>query len=182
MTDSLTRKIENLFEETIENKNPKTFLNREQKMFEVERQFRFMENINFDPNLLLDSKTRWLDFCKQIVPYFDGGYLTVKEKSTPLLKAHFLFGTFEEPKKQHIFLKGPQSSVLKILKTDASSFLKKLKLNQVLDSTKYQIFYIRLDEDFSLYLLSSTPEPWNQLKMEVFLKKAIHFSCDCIQS
>ncbi len=173
MKNSLTKKIENLFEQSnIENVNltQTISLNRLQLCYEPLDNDSLMENISYLATHLKSNIENWNIFFTRLIPFFEIGFLF----SNSSLQNQFLYGKQINCKNKSTELKLPQSNLFQILKTDPKSFFIKLGLSHILQPEKMNCFYVRVDDHIGFILATSKAEPWLKLKMDSLQKALIN--------
>jgi hypothetical protein len=173
MSYTLTKKIENLFEQTnIETASipVQIILDKLQLKYEPMDNDLLMENISYMATAMNSTYENWNLFFTRLIPFFEIGFLFCENN----LKNQFLFGKEINCKNKSFKLKMPNSDFFHILKTDSNSFLTKFGLSNILYTDKMNCFYVRVDENISMVLITTKAEPWLQLKMDSLQKALIN--------
>ncbi len=167
MKPSFTYQLEQFFELSNQTQSPSQnqSLKKMKTEYVSEENFYLLENVGYFP-------ADWTLFFDRLSPFFEAGFLFRHNRLTQ----SFFYGK-TIPKIQRLLdLKLPQSGFLKILKTDAKSMSLKLNMADILPVEKMSCFFVRLDDEFGIVLLTSTAEPWLQLKMNTLQKALINQS------
>ena len=179
MNSNLSKKVENLFEQSnqIQLMSEEVKLDKAQKSFQTEDRFQFLENLSHG-QYILDEQLKTQIFFDRLIPFFEAGFLFKKQGANSEIQKHFILGKSYKKQNHSASMRLPSSPLLKILRSDSSSLLKKLGLAHVFESDKCKGFYILLSNDYGLILITQQAEPWLQLKMESLQKALIQFSCE----
>ncbi len=185
MKNSLNKKIENLFEQSeiasaktekqrpiqsLKQTDKKIILDQLQLRYTPVDDYTLLENISYLATHLPSSFDNWNLFFTRLIPFFEIGFLFNESK----LKNQFLYGKSLDCTKKITQLKLPKSDLFQILKTSPKAFLQKLNLSSVLYPEKMTCFYVRVDENISLILITTKAEPWLKLKMDSLQKALIN--------
>ncbi len=166
MKNIILNKIENLFEPEMILEHF-SFLS-EKSSFEVESNHKLIENIgyfqNIDPN--------WVILFSRLAPFFELGLFF----QTDLLQSVFFNGNCHDCSETRIKLKIPPVPLFDVYKTDAKTFLKKIKIDGLVDSSKMQCHLVRVQTDVAFVVFSKKGELWNKMLMESLQKSLINYS------
>ena len=173
MKNTLTKKIENLFEQSNLDADPlpvNITLDKLQLKYESIDNDNLLENISYMATSMGSSFENWNLFFTRLIPFFEIGFLF----SDSSLKNQFLYGKEINCKNKSVPLKMPKSNLFQILKTDPKSFLIKFGLSHILYTEKMSCFYVRVDENIGLTIITTKAEPWLKLKMDSLQKALIN--------
>ncbi len=173
MKNTLTQKIENLFEQSNLQTTPSPAnitLDKLQLQYESMDNNSLLENISYLATTMNSPLENWNLFFTRLIPFFEIGFLF----SDSVLKNQFLYGKEINCKNKMAQLKMPKSDLFQILKTDPKSFLIKFGLSNILFAEKMNCFYVRIEENINLVLISNKAEPWLKLKMDSLQKALIN--------
>ena len=167
MKSSFAYQLEQFFELSNQTQNPSQnqSLKKLKTEYVSEENFYLLENVGYFP-------ADWTLFFDRLSPFFEVGFLFRDSR----LAQSFFYGKTIPKIQRTLDLKLPQSGFLKILKTDAKSMSLKLNIADIIAVDKMSCFFVRLDEELGVILLTSTAEPWLQLKMTTLQKALINQS------
>lgn len=167
MKPTLTYQLEKFFEQSnqTQSSSPYQSLKKLTTEYVSEENFYLLENVGYFP-------ADWTLFFDRLSPFFEVGFLFQNGQ----LKQSFFYGKTIRKIQNSLQLALPQSGLLKILKTDPKSMSMKLNLTEVIPTDKMSCFFVRVDEELGIVLLTSTAEPWLQLKMTTLQKALINHS------
>lgn len=170
MKESFLKKIENLFE-------PEMILEQfsflqESIEYKIEDRFEWIENIGLFKTTSSNKNPDWNLFFSRLAPFFEFGLLFDSEN----LKHSFFRGRFHDLTQSEIMIKLPHSPHFEIFKTSSERFLKKIKIDHLLNYEKWSCYYIRATQEISFIVFTEKAEPWNKLMMESLQKAMINFA------
>ncbi len=168
--NTLLTKIEKLFEPDIIF-DQFSFL-QESPDFQIEDNFSLIENISYYKAADTFLNPDWCIYFSRLIPFFEFGLLIRQNE----LSLSFYKGLCHDCAEFKLKINLPQSQFYQILKTDSPSFLKKIKLNHLVQENNWSCYLVRVSQDSFIVLFSEKAEPWNQLMMEALQKSMINFS------
>lgn len=171
--DSLTKKIELLFEQSNIESQPTTeslILDKLQLRFETVENDKLLENISYLATSMKTAEENWNIFFTRLIPFFEIGFFFTNSTVTN----QFLYGKTIQRDHKKLNLQLPKSDLFQILRTDSKSLFMKLQISNILQSDKMNSFYVRVDENIGFILATTKAEPWLKLKMDSLQKALIN--------
>lgn len=166
----LSRKLENILQESWDNEAKPSKGQTLQQRFELQVNFQGLESLSV--GLPSDHVEKVVAVFKRLNPYFQFGLLLENndQKFSPVAffnegSVQVASGTFHELK-----LSLPTTKHLQILTTPGSVFMTKLKLNWDPEG-KCKAYLIKPTSDFAYILFSPVPDLWMQDQMEGLVKE-----------
>lgn len=167
MFKKMNSKLEALFEQKPDIlANPEYNLNETQKTFQILNNNQLIENLSYVFEGEVTQKNLEPLFL-QLSSYFEIGFLMQKINKTDYkMQSAFVYAKKINNTKEYRSIRLPVTPVFHILKTPASSFLKKFNMQTLDPSNKMDAYLLAISPTQSIVLITLMAEPWAGLKIQ----------------
>lgn len=151
------RRLESVLDNDFENKVEEQ--ERQRATFEASRDLSLIRGIS--QGLPEDHVDRAIIVFSRLALHFDAGVLLENNDGQWRAQASFLKGSTQLIKNNSkAVISIPSAALMSVLKTDASTMLGKLKLENLNPEGKASCLLIKVSPDFAFLLLSNMPDLW----------------------
>src|SRR3989344_1162369 len=145
-----------------------------QQSFELNADNTQLENLSYIHSSV--TSTNRTNVFSQLCPFFEIGFLLEKQNKNYAPTQAFAFGQPIRLDQKAITLNLPQTSLFAVVKTPATSILKKMNFEFLNSRQKMNAFIIAISPQFSVLVATEMAEPWIKVRLEILQKALMKIS------
>jgi hypothetical protein len=165
----MIKKWNERLEKMFESSNQDLALIESSRTFELNPDNSYLENLSYIYSVSV-QKNNIQSVFSQLSPYFELGFLLEKQKNSYTPTHAFAYGIMNDISEKNILLKLPRTDIFVIVRTAASSILKKMNFDFLNTDKKMSAFVISLSPTYSILIATKLAEPWLKLRLESLQK------------